>query len=146
MGATAGDLLARDVACRWLDDAQLPYDVAVAPPFDGGIDLARADPERYSHVLFVCGPLGNGAPVSDLFERFAGRRFVGLDVSMLQPLEEWNPFDLLLERDSSAAARPDLALAAESPSVPVIGVLRVHAQQEYAAGRHDQVHAAIDRA
>jgi len=146
MGATAGDLLARDVACRWLEEAGLGYDVAVAPPFDGGVDWAAVDPERYSHVLFVCGPLGNGEPVSEMLERFAGRRLVGLDVSMLQPLEAWNPFDLLLERDSSATARPDLALAADAALVPVVGVLRVHAQQEYAGGRHDEVHAAIDRA
>ena len=33
MGATAGDLMARDVACRWLAEAGCPFDVAAVPPF-----------------------------------------------------------------------------------------------------------------
>ena len=33
MGATAGDLLARDMACEWLNHAGYTYDVALALPF-----------------------------------------------------------------------------------------------------------------
>src|SRR4051794_36452674 len=132
MGATAGDLLARDVACRWLEEAGMGYDVALAPSFA----VSQVDPERYSHLLFVCGPLGNGEPVAELFERFAGRRRLGLGVSMLS---DWRPFDLLHERGA------DLALASDAPLVPVVGVLKAHVQREYATGRHEQVHAAIDR-
>jgi hypothetical protein len=38
MGATAGDLMARDLACDWLERAGHSYDVALAPPFSGGVD------------------------------------------------------------------------------------------------------------
>jgi hypothetical protein len=38
MGASAGDLLARDVACEWLRDAGREYDIALAPPFTGGVN------------------------------------------------------------------------------------------------------------
>ena len=38
MGATAGDVLVRDVVCGWLDEAGCPYDVAVADPFTNGVD------------------------------------------------------------------------------------------------------------
>src|SRR5262245_1059868 len=106
MGATAGDLMARDVACEWIARAGLQHDVAHATPFSGGVRWEEVDPQNYSHVVFVCGPFGNGPPVTEFLERFAGRRLIGLDLSMLQNLTEWNPFDLLLERDSSARSHP----------------------------------------
>lgn len=145
MGATAGDLLSRDVVCRWLTEAGRPFDMAVAAPFTGGIDWREADPLRYDELLFVCGPFGNGPPITGLLERFAHCRHVGVNLSMLQPLEEWNPFDLLLERDSSRTARPDLSFLAEPTAVPVIGLVLVHPQQEYGErGRHAEADQAID--
>lgn len=66
-------------------------------------------------------------------------------MTLLEPLDAWNPFDLLLERDSSRTARPDLALAAAQEAVPAIGVVLVHAQSEYGNGRHAQVDAMVDR-
>ena len=56
MGATAGDLMARDVACQWLREGGALYDVAHAQPFAGGVDWQTVDPDDYSHVVFVCGP------------------------------------------------------------------------------------------
>ena len=44
MGATAGDLMARDVVCEWLGRAGCPHDVALAPPFEGGVDWSTVDP------------------------------------------------------------------------------------------------------
>jgi hypothetical protein len=66
MGATAGDLLVRDVACAWLDEARRSYAVATAPPLTGGVDWRRVEPTEYEQVVFVCGPLGR---------RPVGRRF-----------------------------------------------------------------------
>lgn len=140
MGATAGDLLACDVVCRWLREGGVRHDVALAPPFDGGVDWRTVDPRDYCHVVFVCGPFGDGWPLTEFLPRFAGCRLVGLDLSMLQPLEDWNPFDLLLERDSSWTARPDLALLSEVPRVPVAGLVRVHPQEEY-GGRSSHAEA-----
>lgn len=145
MGATAGDLMARDVVCRWLREGGMPHDVALAAPFDGGVDWRAVDPGAYGVVVFVCGPFGDGWPLTDFLPRFAGCRLVGLDLSMLQPLEEWNPFDLLLERESSRASRPDLALLSEAPLLPVAGLVRVHPQAEY-GGRsaHEEADALVD--
>ncbi len=56
MGATAGDLLSRDVASGWLTDAGIAHDVAHAAAFPGGVDWRSADPQRYSELIFVCGP------------------------------------------------------------------------------------------
>jgi hypothetical protein len=71
---------------------------------------------------------------------------VGVNLSMLQNLQEWNPFDLLLERDSSEAVRPDLVFLTEQPPVPVVGLILVHPQNEYGArGRHQQANEAAQR-
>src|SRR6266542_6419134 len=144
MGATAGDLLTRDLVCRWLEDGRRPYDVALAPPL-GGVDCLTVDARHYSDVVFVCGPFGNGWPIPEFLERFSGKRFIGVNLSMLEPLGTWNPFDVLIERDSSATSRPDLAFLTTAPKVPVVGVVLVHRQKEYQQSAHDLADAAIDR-
>jgi hypothetical protein len=143
MGATAGDLLARDVARSWLVDAHRVVDVALAPPFEGGVRWDNADPAAYDEVVFVCGPFGNGPPIVEFLDRFRERRLVGLDLTMLDPLEEWNPFALLLERDSSRTSRPDLVFAASRESVPVVGLVLMHEQPEY--GERDVARTANEK-
>lgn len=146
MGATAGDLYARDLVAEWLRGAGVAHDVAVAAPFSGGVDWQRIDPAAYSHVVFVCGPFGNGWPITEFLPRFAGCRLVGVNLTMLEPLEAWNPFDLLLERDSSRCARPDITFLSQQPAVPVVGVVLVHPQKEYGArALHGQANAAVQR-
>jgi Polysaccharide pyruvyl transferase len=145
MGATAGDLLVRDLAGEWMRRARVSYDVAVAPPFSDGVDWRSINPADYERVVFVCGPFGNGWPVTDFLERFRHCKLAGLNLSMLQPTDVWNPFDLLLERDSSAAARADLVFGTNERRVPVVGVVLVHPQNEYKAALHDVANAAIRR-
>jgi hypothetical protein len=146
MGASAGDLLARDVACEWLRAAGREYDVALAAPFAGGVDWRAVDPGDYDQVVFVCGPFGNGPPLTEFLEKFAGRRLVGLNLTMLHRLDEWNPFDLLIERDSSARSNPDMALAARQPLVPVVGLVLIDNQPEYGKkGLHEEANAALRR-
>ena len=144
MGATAGDLLSRDLACEWLRCAGHDVDVAHAAPFPGGVDWREVPPDGYASVVFVCGPMGNGPPVDEFLARFAGSRLIGLNLSMLDPLDAWNPFDLLIERDSSARSRPDISFAAPTAAVPVVGVILVHPQQEYSRALHAVAHEAID--
>jgi len=146
MGATAGDLLAADVVGSWLTSAGCPYDVAVAPTVGAGVDALTVDPALYSHLVFVCGPLGAGEPAIGLFQRFRGARLIGVDLSMLQPVPEWNPFHLLLERDSSRAARPDIAIMTEPILVRVAAVVLAHEQHEYEQGRHQDITREVDAA
>jgi Polysaccharide pyruvyl transferase len=131
MGASAGDLMARDLVCEWLRSAGCPYDVALAPPFERGVEWAKVNSQDYSQVIFVCGPFGNGWPVSDFLQHFSGCHLIGLNLSMLGPLEEWNPFDRLWERDSSVTARPDVAFLSTQPQVPVVGLVLIDTQPEY---------------
>ena len=55
-GTTAGDLMARDVTCRWLQNAGYSFDVAMGKSFPGGVNWEQVDPKRYSQIVFVCGP------------------------------------------------------------------------------------------
>lgn len=126
--ATAGDLLVRDEVCGWLAQAGYAYDVAHAAPHPGGVDWRTVEPASYSSVVFVCGPFSPDRPSWELLERFPQARTVGVNLTMLAPLEDWNPFDVLIERDSDWTSRPDVAFGATAPKVPVVGmVLREHA-------------------
>lgn len=146
MGATAGDLLCRDLVRQWLSSAGVDHNVAVAHPFTDGVDWRGLNPKAYTHLVFVCGPFGNGPPVDEMLAAFAHCRMVGLNLSMLQDLSEWDPFELLIERDSSRESRPDMVFLAESPRVPVIGVVLVHPQGEYEGrGMHEEANALIER-
>ena len=138
--ATAGDLLARDVACEWLDSIGFAYDIAVAPPFSGGIDWRFTDPRQYSHVLFVCGPFEKKCLELDFLKRFADCRMIGLNLSMFEPLEKWNPFDVLIERDSSKDVNADIVFLSRQPLVPVVGICLV---EHYDNALVDEANASI---
>ncbi len=142
--ATAGDLLACELACDWLKEAGMPFDVArVAGLGTGGIDWKHADPAAYSHVVYVCGPFERGGELETrLLQRFGDSRLVGVDLSMLTPLADWNPFDLLLERDSTRAANPDITFASTRPRAPVVGVCLV---EDYPGAEVGEANAAIER-
>lgn len=138
--ATAGDIMVRDVVTGWLCRAGRRFDIALAPPFLGGVRWESLEARDYSHVVFACGPLDAVPGVMRFLEHFNGCRFIGINLSMLRRLEEWNPFDVLLERDSSARSRPDLAFLSAAANVPIVGVCL----REHASGTR-QAEAAIRR-
>ena len=147
MGNSAGDMIARDTVCNWLREASVTYDVAVADPFpfQGGVNIESADPSKYTDVLFVCGPFGNGSPITEMLARFAQCRLIGVNLTLLHTLEQWNPFTLLYERDSSRQSNPDIAFFASPSKVPVVGKILIEGQAEY--GKRDiskMAHEAIE--
>jgi hypothetical protein len=143
---TAGDLLAKDLACEWLRRAGHSYDVALTDPFVGGVDWQTVEPERYTHVLYVCGPFFRNDTVVGLLARFSHCLFSGLNVSMMESLDSWNPFHVLLERDSSANARPDLTFLSTEPLAPLVAVVPVEPEPEHGyRGMHDHANASIRR-
>jgi len=146
MGATAGDMIARDMVCQWLNEVYIHADVADSAkfPYEGGVDWRRADTSIYTDLLFVCGPFGNGWPVTDLLERFKHCRLLGLNLSLMQSLDVWNPFSLLIERDSSRRNNPDITLYAGPPTIPVAGIILSHKQKEYGnKSLHETANVAI---
>lgn len=141
---TAGDVLAADVVAGWLRRAGVAYDVALAAKYGEGVDWEHADPSSYTHVVWVCGPMTQGPRQTALRERFRDCRLVAVDVSRLDDLGDWNPYDAVVERDSAARSRPDLALLASGELPPVVGLCLIESQREYGErGRHEQAVAAL---
>ena len=140
--ATAGDLLARDLVGQWLDEAGWAYDVANVSMFGLGVDWRSVDQNDYTYVVFVCGPYQKGELEAAFISRFAGCRLVGLNLSMDLPLHTWNPFDVLIERDSDAAVNADIIFLSRQRLVPVVGVCLVEPHPEALV---DVANAAIRR-
>ena len=104
------------------------------------MDWRGVDPTAYSHVVFVCGPFGRGPLEAEFLGRFADNTVIGVDLSMLAPLDRWDPFDRLIERDSSDRARPDIVFLSRKPLVPVVGICLV---EPYEGARVAEANAAI---
>lgn len=142
--ATAGDVLAAEVVHGWLDDLGFACDVASVPPFEGDVDWRHVDPNDYTHVVFVCGPFNPDVYETEFLARFADCRLIGINLTLPVPPSQWNPFDLLIERDSPAGARPDIAILSQRPLVPLIGVILVE-DYEGSQVRVAEANAAVDR-
>jgi hypothetical protein len=119
--STAGDFLAADQVREWLSTAGIPFDTAVAPPFAGGVNLRDVDAADYPLVIFVCGPFMRNHWEREFLDRFDRSFVCGVNLSLPLPLNEWQPFDFLVERDSDRAVRPDLVFATRQTLVPVVG-------------------------
>ena len=145
MGTTAGDIIVCKLVAHWLEKAEMHFTVASLQPTLPGTNWEEEDPSSYTHVFFVCGPFGNGWPVTEFLEKFKNSIWVGLNLSMLQPLHEWNPFDFLIERDSNLALNPDFTFGAKLHKVPVVGLIKAHKQKEYGSkSKHEIVHSAVE--
>jgi len=144
MGETAGDRIARDVLLGWLRNRGIHADVAMhRPQRDGEIATDLIDPRDYDTLIFVCGPIGDGPPLNEFLARFPHARMFALNVSLLQERSDWDPFERIVERDSSEETNPDMTFAAGPSSVPVIGMILVGAQGEYPSNRHDLAEKAF---
>ncbi|SRR5664279_915930 len=143
-GATAGDILVRDTICAWLRTRRIEHDIAQERTLGAGVDWFRVSPARYTHLIFACGPVGPELAVAELIERFADCRRVALNVTLVGD-RRWRPFDLLLERDGNGRTRPDLAMTSPHGGAPVVAVVRIHHQVEYAGAWPEIAHGAFDR-
>lgn len=150
--STIGDIESLDLVKGWLDAEGWSYDVApysekIRRGLDGAADIRNVDPKDYTHFVVICGPCHRrvfgtyGINIRD-FEHCVK---VGVNLTMVDPLEEWNPFDVLIERDSDRTARPDVSLLCDTPTVPVVGVCFIDQQPEYGdRQRHAEARRAID--
>ncbi|QRP49723.1 polysaccharide pyruvyl transferase family protein [Amycolatopsis sp. FDAARGOS 1241] len=143
--ATAGDVLSLRAAGAALSAAGIEHDVAWSPGFrPDRLHLGDAAVEDYTHVVFACGPV-HGPQLRELHERYASCRRIAVGVSVADPADAAvTGFHRILPRDDAATAVPDLSLAATTSRAPVLGIVLASRQPEYgAAGRHDEVHAAL---
>ena len=144
--ATAGDVLSMEAVRDALLEAGLGVDVAWSPRLRAdGLSLEKADPDTYTHLLFVCGP-AHGRQVRELHERFFHCRRLAVGVSIVATNDPAvTGFHHIIARDQDGAkAHRDLAAVPQCAQVPVVGVVLAHAQHEYGnRQRHDDVHAVL---
>jgi hypothetical protein len=143
--ATAGDVLSMQRVADALAGAGVAADQAFSPVFrPGALALEDATPERYTHVVFACGPL-HGEQLGLLHRRYRRCRRIAVGVSVVDPADPAvTGFDRVIARDGDGEA-PDLCVAAPAPApVPVAGVVLAPGQPEYGPRRrHDRVHEAL---
>ncbi|MEE4238609.1 MAG: polysaccharide pyruvyl transferase family protein [Anderseniella sp.] len=114
--------------------------------YEEWVDASTLDPSHYSHVFFICGPFTKRMMEKrwTLLKRFAHCTFVGVNLSMIADLDDYNPFEVLIERDGSHCVRPDLSFLQIEPRVPVVGLCLVESQREYGSRqRHSQATALL---
>ena len=140
---TAGDVLVLDVVSSALRSAGIRHDTAWSPVFrPSGLRLEDARPERYTHLVFACGPV-HGAQVAALHTRYASCRRIAVGVTVVDRTHpEVAGFDLVLARDGAGPApHRDLAVAAPPPAraTPVAGIILATGQGEYGQRRRHEV-------
>jgi hypothetical protein len=144
--ATAGDVLSIEAVRDSLLEAGVDVDVAWSPRLRAdGLSLEKADPNTYTHLLFVCGP-AHGRQVRELHERFPHCRRLAVGVSIVAANDPAvTGFHQIIARDQDGATpHRDLAAVPQCPQLPVVGVVLAHAQHEYGnRQRHDDVHAVL---
>jgi hypothetical protein len=144
--ATAGDVLSMDRVRRALVRSGVPCEVAWSQVFrPGSLGLDDADPKRYTHLVFICGPV-HGEQVRWLHHRFSRCRRIAVGVTVCDPSDPAvTGFDVVLARDTpQGQGRRDLSATARTEQVPVVGVVLAPGQREYGERRrHDEVHQRI---
>jgi len=142
--ATIGDELGADVVVGWLTEMGIEHDVAWAPYLGRGPNWRDLTPADYTHLVFVSGPLMDMPLVRELTSAFAGAQRIAVNVSAV-PDDARPLFHQVWERDAPGVSRPDLAIAATTPDVPVVAVAFAPAQEEYGTrSQADAVRAAIE--
>lgn len=143
--ATAGDVLGMRAVAGRLRAANIEGEAAWSPAFrPGALHLDDAEPGRYTHVVFACGP-AHGWQLRELHERYARCRRIAVGVSVI---DQTDPavigFHRVLARDDGGLADPDLATTPAVGRVPVVGVSLAPEQPEYGPRcRHEFVHSAL---
>jgi hypothetical protein len=143
--STVGDIEALREVERQLVAASMPWDVA---PLAKGmcrfstewLDIHNVNPTHYTHLLVVCGPFWRSYYLRrriDL-DAFAHCTRIGVNLSMIENLNVYNPFDRLIGRDSDSGTRPDISFLHETPRTPVAGLCLIKSQSEYGVRqKHD---------
>ncbi|MCW2696003.1 MAG: uncharacterized protein JWR62_1088 [Modestobacter sp.] len=142
--ATIGDELGVDVVTGWLTELGVDFDVAWAPYLQRGPNWRDVEAGRYTHVVFVGGPLMDTPLLHELAHVFADAQRWAVNVSVVDEVGS-ALFHRVRERDGRGVARPDLAGGTTTPDVPVLAVAFAPAQQEYGTrSKADRVRGVIE--
>lgn len=145
---SAGDVLAMEAVHEALSRAGAAAETAWSPAFrPDGPSLADAEPERYSHLVFVSGSV-HGEQVRRLHTRYGHCRRIAVGVSVIDPTDPAVlGFHEVLPRDGGGEEpRRDLAAGRTVGDVPVAGVLFAAVQPGYGGRRrHDEIEDRLSR-
>ena len=146
--STVGDVEVLRQIERRLDALGLDYDVspytdASLPVDTFWLDKHMLDPTRYTHLIVICGPFTPEMAVQhdSIFGRFQHCVHIGVNLTMVRSIQDFNPFEVLLERDSDRTVRADLSFREVSARVPVVGLCLASAQREYGGRRRGDLAA-----
>jgi hypothetical protein len=111
----------------------LPYSTKLTKISEGWADWHDVCQRNYTHLIVVCGPVWKElfSKHYDLIDRFSDCVWIGINLTMVDTIENFNPFDILIERDSNRTVRPDLAFSGKHDNLIVAGLCLVKAQGEY---------------
>lgn len=136
--STVGDVEVLRQTERQLQALDIAYDIAPYTDARQSVDSSwlnsfTLDPARYSHLFVICGPFTPAMAIQHeiIFDRFKHCVHIGVNLTMVEPLASFNPFEILLERDSDRTVRADLSFREEPSRVPVIGLCLTGFQREY---------------
>lgn len=134
---TAGDLLAKETAVKWIEEAGYDYDVAVPyPQLRDEIPTRSINQAQYIAVVYVCGPLIS-TPISAFMQQFKKMKRITLNVSIVESSDLSDDFDVIIARDGRGLpTNPDISLLTITPKTPVVGLMYVGYQREYPTQQH----------
>jgi hypothetical protein len=136
--STVGDIEVLRMVERQLANASMHWDIApyaksIARSNPDWLDIHSVNPADYTHLLVVCGPFWRPYCIRcgiDL-DAFAHCTRIGVNLTMIEDVDVYNPFDRLVGRDNNLCVRPDISFLYEAPKVPVAGLCLVRHQKEY---------------
>lgn len=138
--STVGDIEVLREVERQLAAQNIEFEVA---PLGEGMyrcdphwqDIRKLDPSRYTHLFVICGPFHRPYFIRcgvDL-DKFAHCTRIGVNLSMIEDVNAYNPFDELIGRDNDNVVRPDVSFLHKVNKRPVAGLCFVSMQREYGA-------------
>jgi len=151
--STVGDIEVLREVERQLAAASMQWDVS---PLSKGmtqfnanwVDVRAVDPAAYTHLLVVCGPFWRPYYLRckvDL-DAFAHCTRIGINLSMIEDINAYNPFDRLIGRDNDNWTQPDIAFLHQPAKVPVAGLCLARSQSEYGKRqKHDSAGTLLRR-
>jgi hypothetical protein len=146
---TFGDLEVLDEAMELLGRCGIQFDVAsyyahVSASCPDWLQPDAVIPERYTHLIVCCGPFSKFILAAARFDfnRYRHCVRIGFNLTMLDPVNEFNPFDVVIGRDSNEWAYPDLSVLQSVPRRPVVGLCLSESQAEYPEGQRQHARAA----
>ena len=151
--STFGDLEVLEVVKSWLREEGIPFDVApyarkIRKGNSNFVDPRLLNAKQYSYLIVVCGPFHQRLISGQraVFDNFSHCVWIGVNLTMIEAKEVFNPFDVLIERDSNTTSRPDLAISRTFKRVPVVGLCLATKQSEYGdRRRHEEAGRIIQQ-